>query len=153
MQKKQFHEKIRLTNSRKNGLLYNINELLMRDWNMTSEKKKNRKVYIVGHKNPDTDSICSALAYANLKRKVTGQEYVAKRAGQVNEETQYILDRFGVEEPGLLSNVQIQVKDLDISRVAGIEGHVSIKEAWRSMKESEYKDNADHQGNSTCWKV
>ena len=62
---------------------------------MTSEKKKNRKVYVVGHKNPDTDSICSALAYANLKRKVTGQEYVAKRAGQVNEETQYILDRFG----------------------------------------------------------
>ena len=55
---------------------------------MTSEKK-NRKVYVVGHKNPDTDSICSALAYANLKRKVTGQEYVAKRAGQVNEETQY----------------------------------------------------------------
>ena len=54
---------------------------------MTSEKK-NRKVYVVGHKNPDTDSICSALAYANLKRKVTGQEYVAKRAGQVNEETQ-----------------------------------------------------------------
>ena len=94
---------------------------------MTSEKKKNRKVYVVGHKNPDTDSICSALAYANLKRKVTGQEYVAKRAGQVNEETQYILDRFGVEEPGLLSNVQIQVKDLDISRVSGIEGHVSIK--------------------------
>ena len=106
---------------------------------MTSEKKKNRKVYVVGHKNPDTDSICSALAYANLKRKVTGQEYVAKRAGQVNEETQYILDRFGVEEPGLLSNVQIQVKDLDISRVSGIEGHVSIKEAWRQMKESNTK--------------
>ena len=105
---------------------------------MTSEKK-NRKVYVVGHKNPDTDSICSALAYANLKRKVTGQEYVAKRAGQVNEETQYILDRFGVEEPGLLSNVQIQVKDLDISRVSGIEGHVSIKEAWRQMKESNTK--------------
>ena len=106
---------------------------------MTSEKKKNRKVYVVGHKNPDTDSICSALAYANLKRKVTGQEYVAKRAGQVNEETQYILDRVGVEEPGLLSNVQIQVKDLDISRVSGIEGHVSIKEAWRQMKESNTK--------------
>lgn len=52
MQKKQFHEKIRLTNRRKNGLLYSINELLMRDWIMTSEKKKNRKVYVVGHKNP-----------------------------------------------------------------------------------------------------
>ena len=58
MQKKQFLEKIRLTNRRKNGLLYSINELLMRDWIMTSEKKKNRKVYVVGHKNPDTDSIC-----------------------------------------------------------------------------------------------
>ena len=55
--------------------------------------KKTGKVYVVGHKNPDTDSICSAIAYAELKKKLTGDEYVAKRAGQVNEETQYIFIR------------------------------------------------------------
>lgn len=106
---------------------------------MITEKKKSRKVYIVGHKNPDTDSICSAIAYANLKRKITGMEYAAKRAGQLNEETQYVLDRFAAEEPGLLSNVQIQVKDMDITRVEGIHSNVSIKEAWRLMKERNIK--------------
>ena len=64
--------------------------------------KKTGKVYVVGHKNPDTDSICSAIAYAELKKKLTGDEYVAKRAGQVNEETQYILSKFNVKAPDLL---------------------------------------------------
>ena len=59
------------------------------------ENRKAKKVYVVGHKNPDTDSICSAIAYANLKRQITGENYVAKRAGQINEETQYVLTRFG----------------------------------------------------------
>ena len=52
--------------------------------------KKEEKIYVVGHKNPDTDSICSAIAYANLKREITGNDYVAKRAGQINEETHYV---------------------------------------------------------------
>ena len=47
--------------------------------------KKTGKVYVVGHKNPDTDSICSAIAYAALKAKITGNEYEARRAGQINE--------------------------------------------------------------------
>ena len=59
--------------------------------------KKSSKVYIVGHKNPDTDSICSAIAYAHLKREVTGNEYVARRAGQINEETHYVLQKFKVD--------------------------------------------------------
>ena len=58
--------------------------------------KKEEKIYVVGHKNPDTDSICSAIAYANLKREITGNDYVAKRAGQINEETHYVLQKFGV---------------------------------------------------------
>ena len=74
--------------------------------------KKAGKVYVVGHKNPDTDSICSAIAYANLKREITGQEYTARRAGQINEETHYVLQRFGVDAPPLLANVKLQVKDL-----------------------------------------
>ena len=56
---------------------------------------KRRKIYVVGHKNPDTDSICSAIAYANLKREITGNDYVAKRAGQINEETHYVLQKLG----------------------------------------------------------
>ena len=56
-------------------------------------EKKASKVYVIGHKNPDTDSICSAIAYAELKRKITGEEYVAKRAGQINEETHYVLQK------------------------------------------------------------
>lgn len=94
-----------------------------------------KKVYVVGHKNPDTDSICSAIAYADLKQKMTGQEYKPKRAGQLNEETQYVLKRFGVAPPGLLSNVQTQVRDIDISKVPGVSSNMSIKEGWALMKE------------------
>ena len=64
--------------------------------------KKEEKIYVVGHKNPDTDSICSAIAYANLKREITGNDYVAKRAGQINEETHYVLQKFGAKVPTLL---------------------------------------------------
>ena len=70
-------------------------------------KNKAKKVYVVGHKNPDTDSVCSAIAYADLKRKISENDYIARRAGMLNEETQYILNRFGVEEPKLLSHVYL----------------------------------------------
>ena len=74
---------------------------------------KQRKIYIIGHKNPDTDSICSAIAYADLKNRLNkGNKYAAKRAGQINEETEYVLKRFGVEAPGYLSDVGTQVKDM-----------------------------------------
>ena len=99
------------------------------------EKNEAKKVYVVGHKNPDTDSICSAIAYANLKRQISEDNYTAKRAGVINEETQYVLDRFGVEPPKLLSNVQLQVKDVDVNRTPGIKSNTSIKEAWAMMKE------------------
>lgn len=99
------------------------------------ENKKTKKVYVVGHKNPDTDSICSAIAYADLKSKISDETYIARRAGMLNEETQYILNRFGVEEPKLLSHVYLQVKDVDVNRTPGIAGNTSIKEAWAMMKE------------------
>lgn len=103
------------------------------------ENKKARKVYVVGHKNPDTDSICSAMAYANLKRQITGNSYVAKRAGQINEETQYVLKRFGVAAPGLLENVRTQVKDIELNKIAGVESGVSLRRAWELMKENKNK--------------
>ena len=53
--------------------------------------RKDNKVYVIGHKNPDTDSICSAIAYADIKNRTTKGTYVAKRAGQINEETEFVL--------------------------------------------------------------
>jgi len=99
------------------------------------ENQKTKKVHIVGHKNPDTDSICSAITYADLKSKISNEQYIANRAGLLNEETQYVLNRFGVEEPSLLSNVHLQVQDVDVNRTPGIRGNTSIKEAWTMMKE------------------
>lgn len=104
--------------------------------NRNSQK---RKVYVVGHKNPDTDSICSAIAYANLKNKITGNEYSPRRAGQINEETQYVLKRFGVKPPSLLSDLRVQVKDVDLRKVEGLRSSISIKTAWARMKELNIK--------------
>lgn len=101
--------------------------------------KKSKKVYIVGHKNPDTDSICSAIAYAELKKKITGDDYVAKRAGQINEETHYVLKKFKVDAPGLLHNVKLQVKDMDIHKIDGVAPNVSIRDTWEKMKENHVK--------------
>lgn len=101
--------------------------------------KKAGKVYVVGHKNPDTDSICSAIAYAHLKKQLTGSEYVARRAGQINEETHYVLKKFKVDPPDLLSNVKLQVKDMDIHKMEGVEPNVSIKDTWAKMKEQNVK--------------
>ena len=101
--------------------------------------KKSGKVYVVGHKNPDTDSICSAIAYAYLKKQVTGEEYVARRAGLINEETAYVLNRFGVDAPPLLQNVKLQVKDIDIHKIDGVDPQLSIKDTWEKMKENNVK--------------
>lgn len=101
--------------------------------------KKAERVYVVGHKNPDTDSICSAICYANLKKEITKNEYIARRAGQINEETQYVLKKFQVEAPRLLSNVKLQVKDMDIHKIKGVEPSVSIKDTWEQMKENSVK--------------
>ncbi len=98
-------------------------------------KEKERKVYVVGHKNPDTDSICSAIAYAALKTKVTGQTYEARRAGQLNEETQYVLERFGVKAPRLLSDLREQIKDVELKEVEGLKSSISIRTAWEKMRE------------------
>ena len=101
-----------------------------------SDNQKDRKVYVVGHKNPDTDSICSAIAYAELKRRVTGKNYVAKRAGTVSEETLFVLNQFHVQEPALLQNVFQQLKDVDIRKIDGVSSQASVKEAWAMMKEN-----------------
>ncbi|MED9967932.1 MAG: putative manganese-dependent inorganic diphosphatase [Blautia sp.] len=99
--------------------------------------KNQEKIYVLGHKNPDTDSICSAIAYADIKNR-TGQgntRYIPKRAGQLNEETEYVLNRFGVRPPGYLSNIGTQVKDMDIRISPEADKSMSLKNAWDLMQE------------------
>ena len=99
-------------------------------------REKDRKLYVVGHKNPDTDSICSAIAYAALKTKITDIPHEPRRAGQLNEETQYVLERFGVKAPRLLSDLREQIKDVELKEVDGLKSSVSIRTAWEKMQES-----------------
>ena len=101
--------------------------------------KRKEKIYVIGHKNPDTDSICSAIAYADLRQKVTGQVHEAKRAGHVNDETAYVLDRFGVEAPKLLTDVRLQVRDLDIHEMPRLKPNASIRDTWERMRQEQAK--------------
>lgn len=95
-----------------------------------------RPVYIVGHKNPDTDSICSAIAYAYLKNKCDSTcEYVPARAGQVNQETQYVLNAFHAEPPVYLHDVMTDARDIDMNDVEGVTEDVSLKKAWHLMRD------------------
>lgn len=95
-----------------------------------------RPVYIVGHKNPDTDSICSAIAYAYLKNKCDSTcEYVPARAGQVNQETQYVLNAFHADPPVYLHDVMTDARDIDMNDVEGVTEDVSLKKAWHLMRD------------------
>lgn len=96
------------------------------------------QVYVTGHKNPDTDSICSAIAYAELKRKM-GTAATACRLGELNRETAFVLDHFEVPSPELLYNVKTQVSDLDMDVVNSVSPSVSIKSAWKIMKRNNVK--------------
>ena len=98
--------------------------------------KNQEKIFVIGHKNPDTDSICSAIAYADIKNRTSQKvKYVAKRAGQINEETEYVLNRFGMQPPGYLSNIGTQVKDMDIRMSPEADKSISLKNAWDLMME------------------
>lgn len=99
--------------------------------------KNQEKIFVIGHKNPDTDSICSAIAYADIKNRTTqDKRYIPKRAGQINEETEYVLNRFGVHPPGYLSNIGTQVKDMEIRVSPDADKSMSLKNAWDLMQEN-----------------
>ena len=100
------------------------------------EQELNRKTMVIGHRNPDTDSICSAICYANLKQAVTGEEYMPARAGHVNGETQFVLDYFGAEDPQLVEDVRTQVRDIEIRKTKGVADNISLKRAWNIMQEN-----------------
>lgn len=98
---------------------------------MSNEKE----IYVIGHVNPDTDSICSAIAYAELKRKVTGKNYEARRAGQVSPETRFVLEHFNVQAPKYTGDVRTQVKDTEYHKGVYVNSDISLKNAWAIMQE------------------
>ena len=99
-------------------------------------EERRRRTIVIGHKNPDTDSICSAICDAALKSKITGKEYVPGRAGHVNEEAQYVLNYFNVEAPKLIESVKTQVKDIEIRATKGVNRNISLKKAWNLMQDA-----------------
>ena len=98
--------------------------------------KTTDKIYVIGHKNPDTDSICSAICYAYLKRQLTGQDYIPTRAGEINAETAFVLKSFHVDPPEYVENVYTQVKDVEYRYLDGVPDNISIKKAWEILSES-----------------
>jgi len=97
-----------------------------------------RKVNVIGHLNPDTDSVCSAIAYAYLKNQIdaSGTGYEARRAGAINRETSFVLNHFGFEEPRLITSVAPQIKDIDITQLGGIGLETSLQVAWNRMRDT-----------------
>ena len=94
-------------------------------------------VFVIGHRNPDTDSICSAICYAHLKRRLTGGEYIACRAGHVNAETKFVLERFGVEPPRYIKSFEPRLSDVQYREVPGISEELSLHRAWDYMNEND----------------
>ena len=95
-----------------------------------------KKTLVLGHRNPDTDSICSAICYAGFKHQLTGENYEPCRAGNINPETQYVLDYFKLKAPRLVENVKTQVKDIEIRKTKGVSRGISLKNAWGLMQEN-----------------
>lgn len=97
-----------------------------------------KTIYIIGHKNPDTDSICSAIAYAELKNQVEKGDlkYEPMRAGQINNETKYVLETFDAAVPGFISDVATQVGDISIKSQDGTQSGISLKKAWNLMRDT-----------------
>ncbi len=96
--------------------------------------EQEKSIWVIGHKTPDTDSVCAAIAYADLKNKTGNARYEARRAGQINEESRYVLEYFQVPVPEYVSDVGAQVQDIEIRKTSGISSHISLKTAWETMK-------------------
>lgn len=110
----------------------------------------NKEISVIGHKNPDTDSICSSIAYANLKNLMTESDfYHPKRIGEISSETLFVLNYFKVEEPVLIDDVKTQVKDINIRKIALVKPEVSLKKAWEIMKSSGITTLPISQNNGT----
>ena len=93
-------------------------------------------IYVTGHRNPDTDSIVSAMAYAALRNTLGDREYQAARLGHISDETQLVLDRFGFEPPVLINSMYTQVRDLSMTPRPPWGAAVTVSRAWGVLQEN-----------------
>lgn len=105
---------------------------------MTNQELNTHQIKVIGHCNPDTDSICSAIAYSRLKNMID-PDHPCKpcRAGLLNRETEFVLNYFNVPAPQLYTDVRSQIRDVDIRRMAGVDGEMSLRSAWVTMRDQE----------------
>ena len=94
-------------------------------------------IFVFGHRNPDTDSVVAAMSYAALRNALGDQEYVAARLGHLNDETAFLLEKFGFKPPMLLQTVRTQVRDLDYDRPPLLGAAVPVSHAWEILRENE----------------
>ena len=99
--------------------------------------KTAHKVVVIGHRNPDTDSICSAIAYAELKNKTSDLVCEARRAGKMNQETEFVLKKFGVKPPRMCTDVNPKIRDVDYREMPGIPGTTSLRKACEIMRDKQ----------------
>ncbi len=97
-----------------------------------------KPVFILGHKNPDTDSICSALGYAALRnRQGETTRFIPGRIGEISPETAFVLSYFSLQEPAYIANLKAQVSDLNLRKIASVSPEISLKRAWQVMQENQ----------------
>ena len=96
------------------------------------------QIYVTGHRNPDTDSVVSAMAYAALRNAIGDREYVAARLGHLSDETKMILERFGFEPPLHIKNMRTQVQDLDFDVPPILHEAVTVNRVWSAMEEDKH---------------
>ena len=99
--------------------------------------KEAHKVVVIGHRNPDTDSICSAIAYAELKNRTSALVCEPRRAGKMNQETEFVLKKFGVTPPRMCTDVNPKIRDVDYREMPGIPGSTSLRRAWKIMRDQQ----------------
>ena len=99
--------------------------------------KEAHKVVVIGHRNPDTDSICSAIAYAELKNRTSTLVCEPRRAGKMNHETEFVLKKFGVTPPRMCTDVNPKIRDVDYREMPGIPGSTSLRRAWKIMRDQQ----------------
>ena len=99
--------------------------------------KEAHKVVVIGHRNPDTDSICSAIAYAELKNRTSTLVCEPRRAGKMNQETEFVLRKFGVTPPRMCTDVNPKIRDVDYREMPGIPGSTSLRRAWKIMRDQQ----------------
>ena len=113
--------------------------MLRMHYKLKEEIKLKDLIYVTGHKNPDSDSICAAYAYAEFKNKTGNIPAVACRLGNPNQETQFILDYFKAEAPQYLNTVKLKVEDLQFDYITPISPEISLKMAWKIMSDKNIK--------------